>query len=105
MQNPKANCLGLVFNNQSMDSHVSHMQARPSTRVGFFDSACQWRFATYRNSIGGGKHMSYQKPRRKDKLISRSQRIAFGVDFVEQDARQKSAPTEALPRVGDGFMS
>src|SRR5215212_9064009 len=104
MQHPEAVFLWLIFNNQHMDSHVCHVKSCPPPSVGFLDSTRQRRFAAHRNPICGGKHVPHQKTRCKNELIARPERITLRVYFVEQDARQKSAPTESFPRVWHGFL-
>ncbi len=48
--------------------------------------------------------MTHQESRRKDKLIARSQRIAFGVHFIEENAREQAAPSKALPLIRNSFL-
>src|SRR6266511_4001408 len=97
MQDIIAIFLGLVFDDQRVDSHMCHVQTRSPTRVGFFDATRQRRFPSNRNSICGGKHMSHQKTWSEDQFISRPEWIAFRVHFIKQNTREKSTPTEVLP--------
>jgi hypothetical protein len=87
MQNPKSIFLRLVFDDQCINTHIRHVQSSLPTGIGFFDSSCEWRFPTYRNSICGGKHVTHQQTGCKDELIPRTEWIAFGIHLVEQDAR------------------
>ena len=76
---------------------VCHVETRAPARVGFLDAARQRGLAADGNPVRGREHVSDQQTRRKDEFVAGAKRITVRVHFIEQDARQKSAPAEAFP--------
>ncbi len=97
MQHPPAVIFRLVLEDERVDAHGRHVETRAPARVGLLDAARQRGLAAHRNPVRGREHVADEQAGREDEFVARAERVTRRVHFIYQDARDQSAPAEALP--------